>query len=149
MINNIKYEILTPNGFNNFDGIKKLQKDKYFEIELNTGKMIKCSIEHRFVLDGIEIYAYELYPGCKIDSVDDGMYVKNIQLINDNIELYDIIGVGNDNIFNVDDIVSHNCDADFLTSGESVVDPIVLQWYKENQVQEPTERAGLDKNLWI
>jgi len=44
---------------------------------------------------------------------------------------------------------AQECDADFLTSGESVVDPVILQWYKENQIQEPIERAGLDKNLWI
>jgi hypothetical protein len=150
MINNTKYEILTPNGFVDFDGIKKLQKDKYFEIELSNGKIIKSSINHRFMLDGIEIYAYELYSGCKIDSTsDDGVYVKNIQLINGNIKLYDIINVGDDNIFNVDNIISHNCDADFLTSGESVVDPQILQWYKENQIKEPVEKTGFDRNLWI
>ncbi len=44
---------------------------------------------------------------------------------------------------------AQECDADFLTSGQSVVDPQILQWYKENQVKDPTEKAGLDKNLWI
>jgi len=44
---------------------------------------------------------------------------------------------------------AQECDADFLTSGESVVDPQILQWYKEGMVCEPMERAGLDKNLWI
>ncbi|MBC8428046.1 MAG: hypothetical protein H8D94_01095 [Candidatus Pelagibacter sp.] len=44
---------------------------------------------------------------------------------------------------------AQECDADFLTSGESVVDPQILQWYKENQVKEPVEKAGFDRNLWI
>ncbi len=44
---------------------------------------------------------------------------------------------------------SQECDADFLTSGESVVDPQILQWYKENQVKEPAEKTGFDRNLWI
>ena len=44
---------------------------------------------------------------------------------------------------------AQECDADFLTSGESVVDPQILQWYKEGMVCDPMERAGLDKNLWI
>ena len=44
---------------------------------------------------------------------------------------------------------AQECDADFLTSGNSVVDPQILQWYKENLVQEPIEQTGIDKNLWI
>ena len=46
-------------------------------------------------------------------------------------------------------LASQECDANFLTSGNSVVDPQILQWYKENQVKEPVERIGIDKNLWI
>ena len=44
---------------------------------------------------------------------------------------------------------AQECDADFLTSGESVVDPQILSWYKENQVCEPVEKLGVDNNLWI
>ena len=44
---------------------------------------------------------------------------------------------------------AQECDADFLTSGQSVVDPQILQWYKENQIKEPVEKSGFDRNLWI
>jgi hypothetical protein len=44
---------------------------------------------------------------------------------------------------------AQECDADFLTSGESVVDPQILQWYKETMVKEPVEKIGMDRNLWI
>ena len=44
---------------------------------------------------------------------------------------------------------SQECDTDFLTSGESVVDPKILQWYKENMVKAPVEEQGIDRNLWI
>ncbi len=44
---------------------------------------------------------------------------------------------------------AQECDADFLTSGESVVDPQILSWYKDNQVCEPVEKLGIDNNLWI
>jgi hypothetical protein len=44
---------------------------------------------------------------------------------------------------------AQECDADFLTSGESVVDPQILQWYKENQIKEPVEKTGFDRNLWM
>jgi|10_taG_2_1085330.scaffolds.fasta_scaffold22648_3 hypothetical protein len=44
---------------------------------------------------------------------------------------------------------AQECDADFLSSGVSVVDPKILQWYKETQVEDPIEKGGFDRNLWI
>ena len=44
---------------------------------------------------------------------------------------------------------SQECDTDFLTSGQSVVDPIILQWYKDNMTESPAEELGIDRNFWI
>jgi hypothetical protein len=44
---------------------------------------------------------------------------------------------------------AQECDADFLSSGRSVVDPAILEWYKENACCEPMEKSGFDRNLWI
>ena len=44
---------------------------------------------------------------------------------------------------------AQECDADFLSSGRSVVDPAVLEWYKEKMCCEPMEKSGFDRNLWI
>ena len=44
---------------------------------------------------------------------------------------------------------AQECDADFLSSGRSVVDPAILEWYKEHQCCEPNEKSGFDRNLWI
>ena len=44
---------------------------------------------------------------------------------------------------------AQECDADFLTSGESVVAALILTWYKDTMVKEPVEKAGMDRNLWI
>ena len=46
-------------------------------------------------------------------------------------------------------MAAQECDADFLTSGLSIVDPQILQWYKETQVTDPIEKGGVDRNLWI
>ena len=45
---NDKYEILTPNGFKNFIGVRNWQKDRHFIIKLNNGTTIKCSDNHPF-----------------------------------------------------------------------------------------------------
>jgi hypothetical protein len=46
-------------------------------------------------------------------------------------------------------LAAQECDADFLTSGQSVVDPVILQWYKETMIKEPVEKTGFDRNLWV
>ena len=45
MKNNTKYEILTPNGFESFDGVRKIKK-KSIEIFFDNGLSIRGSFEH-------------------------------------------------------------------------------------------------------
>ena len=44
---------------------------------------------------------------------------------------------------------SQECDCDFLSSGNTVIDPEVLTWYEQNMIQEPVEKRGIDKSYWI
>lgn len=44
---------------------------------------------------------------------------------------------------------AQECDCDFATSGNTVIDPEVLTFYETNMISEPIERRGLDKALWI
>lgn len=43
---------------------------------------------------------------------------------------------------------AQECDCDFVSSGDTVIDPQLLQFYKETYVQEPVEKTGFDGNLW-
>ena len=43
---------------------------------------------------------------------------------------------------------AQECDCDFVSSGDTVIDPQLLQFYKESYVQEPMEKTGFDGNLW-
>lgn len=40
-------------------------------------------------------------------------------------------------------------DCDFVTSGYTVIDGPIIQWYRETYEQEPLERRGFDANYWI
>ena len=44
---------------------------------------------------------------------------------------------------------AQECDTDFLSSGQSVVDPAILQWYKEELVESPIEELGADRGFWV
>jgi len=46
-------------------------------------------------------------------------------------------------------LAAQECDCDFITSGRTVVDGLILEEYKETQVCEPLEKRGVDANLWV
>jgi len=44
---------------------------------------------------------------------------------------------------------AQECDCDFITSGHTVIEGELLQWYNQTTVQDPLEKRGIDGNLWI
>ncbi len=46
-------------------------------------------------------------------------------------------------------LASQECDASFLTSGETVLEPEDLLFYEQNLVEEPLEKRGIDANFWV
>ena len=44
---------------------------------------------------------------------------------------------------------AQECDCDFISSGQTVVDGPLIQWYEQTTVQDPIEKRYLDGNLWI
>lgn len=149
MKTNTRYKISTPSGYQHFSGIQKITKPNHLVIKLSNNKTIKCSDNHPFILNGKKILANKLKIGTKIDSSKIGKYVSILEIkkVEESLQLYDPINVEGGSLFNVDGIVSHNCD--FIASGWTVIDPSVITWYEENQVSDPLEMRGFDKSLWI
>jgi len=46
-------------------------------------------------------------------------------------------------------LAAQECDCDFISSGQTVIEGEILKWYKDNQVKEPIEKRGRDGNLWL
>ena len=44
---------------------------------------------------------------------------------------------------------AQECDCDFISSGDNVIDGEILQWYTDNYVIEPYEKKGFDGNIWV
>ena len=148
MKQNRKYTILTPTGFSEFAGIKKLQKHEYLEIILHNNS-ITCSFEHKFIVNNHEIFAKSLNKGDTLDTMNGLEAIKNIIIHDNNIDLYDILDVNHDNIFYANDIITHNCDASFLSSGDTMIDGETIDWYEQNTViMEPINKLYHD-NLWL
>lgn len=143
---NNRYEILTPSGYQPFGGVRKLYKDVIYDIYLSNSKHIKSSKNHPFIFNGNVIKASELKIGDTLDGEEGDVYVTDISIEEKTTPLYDVVEVGNGNLFNVDGIISHNCD--FISSGENVIDPQLLEFYRTTHVEEPLEKTGFDGNLW-
>lgn len=45
-------------------------------------------------------------------------------------------------------MASQECDCSYVSSGDTVIDPEILLFYKESFVQPPVEKSGIDGNLW-
>jgi len=147
VVKNNKYKILTPKGFRSFAGIKSLHKKEYCDILLSNKKSIKASLDHPFISNNLSILAKDLKIGDILDSNKEKITILDIKICQGDITLYDILEVDEGNIFNVNGIISHNCN--FVTSGNTVIPPEAINWYEENTLQEPIERRGLDKGYWI
>jgi len=46
-------------------------------------------------------------------------------------------------------LAAQECDCSFITSGQTVIDGLIIEDYRENHVKEPLERRGFDSNMWI
>jgi hypothetical protein len=44
---------------------------------------------------------------------------------------------------------AQECDCEFSTSGNTVIEIPVLDWYEKNQVRDPLEQRGIDRGYWI
>ena len=44
---------------------------------------------------------------------------------------------------------AQECDCDFISSGHTVVDGPIIQWYEQTYVEDPKEKRGFDGNYWI
>jgi len=136
-INN-KYEILTPNGFEDFDGVQKLKK-KTIELFFNNDLNLRGSFNHQiYDYNGNSIKLSNVKIGDKIKSHDGFLTVTKVKKFYYETDVYDIINSGKDHVFYSNDIISHNCD--FLGSGDGVIPSNVQDNIVKNMLREPKEK---------
>ena len=129
--NNIK--ILSPNGFSNFNGIQKVERNLYQHIIFDDDTEIKTSINHPFGKDKI------LARDVKVGDYLNSKKVLYNELVNKNIFLYDPINVEKENLYITNDVVSHNCE--FLGSVDTLINATKI---KTMAVIEPKRSGALD-----
>ena len=106
-----EWEVLTPNGWSDIEGVSKIQKPSYIKIIFNNNSWIKCSNNHKLkLLNGEFIYAKDIKRGMEFEGKNKTSFiVKSTRKINKKIYLYDLNNVKKNNEFYSNDIISHNC----------------------------------------
>ena len=143
-IENTRFEILTPNGFEDFSGLRKTTKSEVVRLSLSNGKSVESSLDHLFIIDDTEVLAKDIEEGCVISK--DISVLRSITK-KGSFTLYDPVDVGDKHHFIADSITSHNCN--FNSSGTSVFINESLEYIDSMQIKEPLERRGRDANYWI
>ena len=126
--------VKTPTGFKTFSGIQKVYKPFYHWIIFEDGSEIKCSDNHSFGSEKIKASLM------KVDDILQGKKVIYNEIVEEEIYLYDLLDVGEDNLYYSNNIISHNCE--FLGSIGTLINPAKI---KTLVYDEPIKKnAGLD-----
>ena len=113
---NINFEILTPTGFSDFDGVKTKYVDFIYHLIFDDGKELKCTPCHMIKFNDDFISAEDLQVGQH--------NLKQKKLIHEKTLVYDAVNVEKDNEYITNDIISHNCS--FIGSSYTLISPEAL-----------------------
>ena len=126
--------VKTPTGFKSFSGIQKVYKPFYHWIIFEDGTEIKCSENHSFGSEKIKASTI------KVDDILQGKKIVYNEIVEEGVYLYDLLDVGEDNLYYSNDIISHNCE--FLGSVDTLINPTKL---RALVYEDPLKRnKGLD-----
>ena len=109
----MKMKILTPNGFQPFEGVARYWHDKSLKFVFEDGN-VESAYDHRFIINGKEVFARDVKIGDNI-----GKTVKDIIKISEGDYFYDPVNVSNGKIYNHDNgLISHNT---FFGTGNTLI----------------------------
>lgn len=118
---NSKYEVLTPSGWADFDGVKKKTVNQTIIIKFKEGSELHCTEKHLIKIEGKFIEAEWVAVGQKIEN----KIVANIEYSYEPIEVFDLVNVSHGNEYYTNDVVSHNCE--FMGSSGTLISASALQ----------------------
>lgn len=102
-----EYEIMTPTGWKNFEGVCKTIPYQVYEVLFTDGSSIKCADTHIFISNGKEQFTKDLVCGSTIDGSPTEKIVKEIIQHNEYENMYDLKNVDG-SVYYTNDVVSHN-----------------------------------------
>jgi len=116
-IENLGYEILTPAGWKDFSGIRKLVKPRHTTLSIENDN-IRCSTKHLLKTTEGWKSSGEIESGDELIGDGGSVSVISTQTIESKIELFDVLEVEGHEFYS-NGVVSHNCD--FIGSSSTLI----------------------------
>lgn len=118
MYNN--YEVLTPEGWADFSGLRVKEINELIKITTNHNKVLRCSLNHPILtVDGFKEVQH-LSKGATISTADGFEVITKIELFKKKTKVYDLLNVEKGSSYFTNGIVSHNC-VSFLGSSGTLI----------------------------
>ena len=134
-----EYEILTPEGWSDFYGIKK-STGVCVRLTFDDGSTFVCTLEHKILVEDRWEFAKDLTVG----SVISNKTICDIELEINERDVFDPINVEKNNCYISDNIVSHNC---LVLDEFAFVQPTLAEEFFTSVY--PTLSSGKDSKLII
>ncbi len=108
---NTEYEILTPDGFKDFDGVQLTKKDKSIKFRFSNDNTLGCSYSHKIDTPTGYKYADDLHPhDLVLDKNEQPVEIIEKNCIQNDVNLYDLINVDDErHRFIANDTIVSNC----------------------------------------
>lgn len=120
-----KYKIYTPEGWQPFDGIRKIVGQDTVDIILENNIKINCTLDHKIYIDAFNcIEAKNLKIGDNVYTKDGLLSIISIENAGKKT-VYDILQAGIKNRFFSNDILVHNCE--FIGQSNSLIETNILR----------------------
>lgn len=148
VLNSGRYLIETPNGFENFTGLQKIQKERIVKLSFDNNKDLTGSENHPMISLGEIKKLKDFVVGDTIDGKFNDAKITSVEFITEETDLYDILDCGKDNLFYVNDLISHNCaftaSDNTLISGEVLRDVDYISPIENSYINEIFESNNWD-----
>lgn len=146
------WEVLTPDGWSDFSGIKKVTKRVYYRITFTDNTILECSECHRLKLSDNTIRrASQIFKGYVLLGKDGiNKVVKSKRKIKKKVDLYDLTDVKKDSQYYVNDVVGKNCA--FIPGVEEIwisAQSTIGQGGKAILLSTPSGTGGFFHKTWM
>ena len=106
----MKYEILTPDGWSKFSGLRKKTVDRTFEVVTESGKSLKSTSDHKLRCEHGWLEVEDLEIETEILTKDGWEKIVSINEVAGQREVFDALNVQFNNNYYTNGILSHNCE---------------------------------------
>lgn len=130
-------QILTNDGYKNFNHIRKTTNDLICKIKTETGKVLCCTLFHELKVENEWACAMKLRPNMRIET-DLGLEkIIEMKFTREVTDFFDVCEVESTHSYFTNGILSHNCDfigsSDTLIPGPTLKNLTYIHPLKENE----------------